>query len=193
MWIKLLGTESMSTLMRPQLINGKWRKPVIQARQKKQLRGYFEKAGVPWIYDADKPEIHSASAYNRKPKGTTFRNNYETRLAMIRKNLSTMDDRIDKARIERLQNKPPTEDEQHMLGVYKALASEAAAGKFKQQTASKARAAAKAENSSIGIETRKSSPVKKQSGSSRGGALSKKERETSSMAGDMVTGREPEQ
>jgi len=132
MWIKLLGADSMGSLMKPQLVNGKWRKPIIQARQKKQLRSYFEKAGVPWIYDADKPEVHSASAYNRKPKGTTFRNNYETRLAMIRKNLATMDDRILKQRTERIANKEPTMDEAHMLGVYKALASEAAAGKFKQ-------------------------------------------------------------
>jgi len=80
-------------------------------------------------------------------------------------------------------------DEAHMLGVYKALASEAAAGKFKQQTASKQRAAAKAEAQSIGIESRKSNPVKGVKGSSRGGALSKKERETTSMAGDMVSGR----
>ena len=43
-----------------------------------------------------------------------------------------MDDRIEKHRTERLENKPQTMDEAHMMGVYKALASEAAAGKFKQ-------------------------------------------------------------
>ena len=79
-----------------------------------------------------------------------------------------------------------------MLGVYKALASEVTAGKYKQATASKARAAAKAADNAIGIETRKSSPVKANAGGSRGGALSKKERETSSMAGDMVQGRPAE-
>ena len=41
MWIKLLNAESMSSLMKPQFINGKWRKPVVQARQRKQLQQYF--------------------------------------------------------------------------------------------------------------------------------------------------------
>ena len=79
-----------------------------------------------------------------------------------------------------------------MLGVYKALASEATAGKFKQQSQSKERAAKAQDNRNLGIDSRKSSPVKSKAGSSRGGALSKKERETGSMAGDMVAGREPD-
>ena len=76
--------------------------------------------------------MHDTSAYNRKPKGTKFKNNYETRLAMVRKNLAGMDDKIHQMRISRLENKKPTQDEQHMLGVYKVLQSEASAGKFKQ-------------------------------------------------------------
>ena len=79
---------------------------------------------------------------------------------MIRKNLSTMDDKILKYRTTRLQTKTPTLDEQHMLGVYKALGAEVTAGKYKQATASKARAAAKAADNAIGIDSRKSSPVK---------------------------------
>ena len=78
-----------------------------------------------------KPEVHENSTYNKKPKGTKFKNNYETRLAMIRKNLSTMDDKIENLRMERLKAKGPTQDEQHMLAVYKALNSEQAAGKYK--------------------------------------------------------------
>lgn len=75
-----------------------------------------------------------------------------------------------------------------MLSVYKALNSEQAAGKFKQQSASKARAAKVAENKNLGIETRKSSPVKKAGGvgASRGGALSKRERETTALGGDLM-------
>ena len=100
MWIKLLGTPSMGTLIRPQFVNGKWNKPVIQGRQKKQLKTYFARAGVPWIYDTERPEIHDTSAYNRKPKGSTFKNNYETRLATVRKNLSVMDERLLKLRVD---------------------------------------------------------------------------------------------
>ena len=94
MWIKLLANDSIATLTRPNFVNGKWHKPVIQGRQKKQLKVYFQRAGVPWIYDKERPEIHETSTYNRKPKGSNFKNNYETRLAMIRKNLSTMDDKL---------------------------------------------------------------------------------------------------
>ena len=129
------------------------------------------------------------STYNKKPKGTAFRNNYETRLAMIRKNLSTMDDKMEQLRYERLKNKKPTYDEQHMMAVYKALNSEQAAGKYKQQSKSKERMAAVQADKSIGIETRKSSPVKSNRGASRGGALSKKDRETNVISGDIVAGR----
>ena len=79
---------------------------------------------MPWIYEPEKPEVHTSSAYNKKPKGTAFRNNYETRLAMIRKNLSTMDEKIMQYRTARLTNKNPTLDEHHMLGVYKVLNAE---------------------------------------------------------------------
>ena len=79
----------MAAMMRPNYVNGHWRKPVISGRQKAQLRRYFETAGVPWIYDPIKPEIHVNSTYNRKPKGTKFANNYETKLAIVRKNLVT--------------------------------------------------------------------------------------------------------
>jgi len=53
------------------------------------LKSYFDLAGVPWIYSKERPEIHADSTYNRRPKGTAFSNNYETRLATIRKNLAT--------------------------------------------------------------------------------------------------------
>lgn len=86
--------------------------------------------------------MHDASTYNRRMKGTVFKNNYETRLATIRKNLSVMDDKLIKLRTDRFEGKAQTYDEQVMLGVYKALQAEQTAGKYKQQSASKARAAA---------------------------------------------------
>jgi len=62
------------------------------------LRTYFEKAGVPWIYSEYRPEIHADSSYNRRPKGTRWSNNYESRVALIRKNLSTQEERLLKLR-----------------------------------------------------------------------------------------------
>jgi hypothetical protein len=44
-----------------------------------------------------------------------------------------MGDRIQKHRVDRLENKKPAYDEAHILGVYKALKGDEAAGKFKQQ------------------------------------------------------------
>ena len=121
MWLKLLSSDSMSTLMRPQFVNGKWRKAEIGGAKKRQLKKYFERAGVPWIYDKEKPEIHEASPYNRKPKGSKFNNNYETRLAIIRKNLSQMDEKLHKLRVDNLTNKKPTKDEENTISIWKAL------------------------------------------------------------------------
>ena len=138
---------------------------------------------MPWIYDKERPEVHATSTYNRPLKGTVFKNNYETRLAMIRKNLSVMDDKLLKLRTDRLKSKEPTYEEKVLLRVHKALSADAGAGKFKQQSASKTRAAkasAKKDMADMGIE-KKSSPVKKSAGASRGGSLSKKFRETVSL------------
>ena len=104
-----------------------------------------------------------------------------------------MDDKLLKLRTDRFEGKTPTYDEQLMLGVYKALNAEQTAGKYKQQSASKARAAAAQENKSLGIDSRKSSPVKANRGSSRGGGLSKKEREVTQMGVDLKEGRKPEE
>ena len=75
-----------------------------------------------------------------------------------------------------------------MLGVYKVLGAEMAGSKFKQSSASKQKAAAAEQSKNMGIEARKGTPVKKSGGSSRGGVLSKKERETSTLGSDLVTG-----
>lgn len=89
MWLKLLAKDkNIGELLKPTFVNGKWRKPDINGRHKKQLQVYFEKAGVPWIYTQQRPEIHTTSAYNRKPKGNKVYNSYEARISMIRKNLS---------------------------------------------------------------------------------------------------------
>ena len=46
----------------------------------------------------ERPEIHDTSAYNRKPKGKMHQLGYEARLAIVRKNLSTQDDKFLKLR-----------------------------------------------------------------------------------------------
>ena len=102
MWIKLLQrNQNISEMIKPQYVNGHWRTPVISGRNKAILRGYFERAGVPWIYDSPKlmDDVDMNSPYNRKPKGHKHERNYETRLAIIRKNLSTAEERLEQHRI----------------------------------------------------------------------------------------------
>ena len=79
------------------------------------MKQYFEQAGLPWIYEQPRPEIHARSTYNRKPKGKKHELNFETRIATIRKNLSTQDERLEKLRMERLEKEP-------LKGVERALA-----------------------------------------------------------------------
>ena len=102
MWLKLLQKNSIQDMMKPQFVNGKWRKPLLQGRQTAELRGYFEKAGVPWIYEKETPAVQMESTYNRKPKRPKIENNEEVRLANIRKALSTQDERLEKLRLERM-------------------------------------------------------------------------------------------
>ena len=62
---------------------------MLSGRRKAELKYYFEKAGLPWIYEKERPEVHLESTYNRKPKGTKIENDFEVKLANIRKALST--------------------------------------------------------------------------------------------------------
>ena len=48
---------------------------------------------------------------------------FEVKLATIRKNLSTQDDKLEKLRQDRIQNKPPTGTDRVFMGVLKALGS----------------------------------------------------------------------
>ena len=173
--------------MKPTFVGGVWRKPQIQARQRKELQNYFNTAGVPWIYSKETPDIHTSSTYNRRPKGTAFSRNYESKLAMIRKNLSQQPDRLMKLRTDRNAAKPYTDDEQTFVGVLKALAAEAGAAKYGRKK--------KVTNDDDGpiVEQRKGSPVKKTTGASKGGQLSKKEREVMGMATDIVGGKKEEE
>ena len=93
-----------------------------------------------------------------------------------------------KLRTDRNALKPYTDDEQTFVGVLKALASEAGAAKYGR----KAKASKGADDGAV-VEQRKGSPVKKTTGASKGGQLSKKEREVMGMATDIVGGKKEEE
>lgn len=67
----------------------------------------------------------------------------------------------------------------------KALASEAGAAKYGQRK----KKGPVSDDASFEPEKRKGSPVKKTAGASKGGQLSKKEREVMGMASDIVGGK----
>ena len=108
-------------MLKPQYVNGHWRKPEISGKKKAELKYYFEKTGVPWIYEKEKPECRETSAYNKRPKGAKHVRNFETRLATIRKNLSTQDEKLEKLRSDRIQNKPHSGVNKYVVASLKAL------------------------------------------------------------------------
>ena len=81
--------SNIGSMIKPSFVNGNWRKPVISGRNKAELKSYFHQAGMPWIYEQAEPSVSEKSAYNRKPKGKKVDNDWENRIAVIRKNLST--------------------------------------------------------------------------------------------------------
>ena len=184
MWLKLLTKGSIPDLLKPQFINGTWRKPSIQGRQKSQLRGYFERAGVPWIYEKETPEVHMNSTYNRKPKKTKLDQNYEVRLANIRKALSTQDDRLEKLRYDRMALKPWSGHDKVLVGTLKALqAGESEAKKVTNKQSQAANKVAETmELKEMGIDGFSKKVGSKSGMTSKGGNIGKKEREVIQMA-----------
>ncbi|CDW86245.1 UNKNOWN [Stylonychia lemnae] len=183
MWLKLLSRSSIEDLIKPQLVNGSWRRPAIGGKQKADLRQYFQKAGVPWIYEKETPDVHFESTYNRKPKGSAVERNYEVRLASIRRALSTQDERLDKMRQEKIQSKPYKGYDRLMAGVLKALnqgEGEQKRGSAKQQMLAQ-RAVELAEKKSLGIKGTSKKQGSKSGITSKGGHFGKKEREVFEM------------
>ena len=171
-------------MLKPTFTNGKWRKPLLQGRQKAELKGYFEKTGVPWIYEQDRADVHMNSTYNRKPKKAKIEQNQEVRLANIRKALSTQEERIDKLRLEKMASKPWTGHDKILIGTLKALQmGETEAKKTTaKQSAAAVKAAEIADLKELGITgiTRKTGS--KSGMTSKGGSIGKKEREVLNLA-----------
>ena len=152
------------------------------------MKTYFERAGVPWTYDKPHQEVHTQSPYNRQPKGRKHDNNFETRLAMIRKNLSTADDRLEQHRLNRLKNKTPAKSFQVDMAIHKALLAEATAAKFAAKRGTSSKKAAP-QDALEGMPTsRKSSPIKGTKGASKGGNVSKKVREHNALLNETMEG-----
>ena len=91
--------------------------------------------------------------------------------------------------------------EKIFVGVYKDLQAQGAAAKYAAAQASGTtqgakgrleRAAQKEQDAKLGISPRKSSPVKGNKGQSKGGSISKKERESLALASQTIMGKAEE-
>ena len=174
-------------MIKPQVVNGKWRSPVIGGRQKAELKKYFKMSGVPWIYETPRPEVHVTSAYNRKPKGHKHELNAETRIAVIRKALSTQDDRLEKLRQDRYDNMPLKTFDKTMFLILKSLKFEESGGSRSKSAKRAAAASEKQDEKDLGIEqSNRKSPAKKGKGASKGGNLNKKTRAAFDLAGASI-------
>ena len=188
MWLKLLSKQqSIGEMLKPTLINGRWRKPTLQGKQKAELRTYFEKAGVPWIYEKETPVVHEGSAYNIKPKKQLLGDldsSFEVRIATIRRALAGQDERLLKLRQERIANKPWVGQDKILVAVLKALqASETEAKKAStKQSAAAQKAAEIAELKEMGIDGFSKKTGSKSGMTSKGGSIGKKEREVLNLA-----------
>lgn len=91
-----------------------------------------------------------------------------------------------KLRTDRQAAKPYTEDEQCFVGVLKCLNQEAGAAKFARSQQGKKSSAGGDDDGP----KKAGSPVKQVRGVSKGGQLSKKEREVMGMAKGVVEGKE---
>ena len=138
---------------------------------------------MPWIYEKEKPDVQMNSPYNRKPKGSGAERDYEVKLATIRKALSTQDDRWEKIRAERNLHRPWIGYDRVIAGTFKGLASgEGDSKKGAKSAAAAKRAAEKAELKELGIKVGGKKTGSKAGMTSKGGNISKKEREVLNMA-----------
>lgn len=154
MWLKLLKQPSLKDMMTSG-INHKGHRtyPMINGRQKRCLKRYFEVAGVPWIYQKNpRGEVHFKSPYNRSPKPTLRERAEPERIQKIRDNLATMDDRLEKLRFENAEKKGYTGLNFVVAGMLKSLqsASSGSKGSNKKNRAAE-RIAEKTEMESIGV------------------------------------------
>ena len=137
---------------------------------------------MPWIYEKEKPEVHFASTYNRKPKGDAVERNYEVRLANVRKALSTQDDRLAKLRQDKLNAKPWSGYDRVIMGVMKAMGQGENESKRGGKSAMlAAKAAEQAEKRALGIKSTGKKTATKIGMTSKGGQIGKKEREVLNM------------
>jgi hypothetical protein len=105
MWMKLLSKMDIKEAIKPQFVNGRWRGAALNGKDKANLKKCFRLAGLPWIYEPERPKIDENSPYNRKPKGHKKDLKYEMRLADIRRNLRNQDELYAKMRTEKANAK----------------------------------------------------------------------------------------
>lgn len=169
MWLRLFRADKVEPLFKATKVGHQWRRAVMSGKQKRELKHYFKRAGLPFVWE--EPKDPNNSAYNRAPKGLKRDRVHEIRLAEIRKNMVEMDEKVAQFRQDQVNNR-------NYKGANKI---------FLQMTTAywKHNRASKHEGKGQVKSNKRSGPAKNLPlGASRGGNITRKERET----GDVVTG-----
>ena len=83
MWTKI-PYMTLSEAMKPQFVNGVWKKAALGGRYRNVLRKEFLKAGVPWEFEQPKSARHP---FHRAPKGNKDQRTKKERVERIIKAL----------------------------------------------------------------------------------------------------------
>ncbi|KAK8800800.1 hypothetical protein WA538_004140 [Blastocystis sp. DL] len=108
---KYYQLETIAKVIKPQLVNGVWRKPKLSARRVARIRkeclryGTINGVQTKWDPEWDKPK---KSWIPRPPKGHAYDRALPDRIALIDKNMKAMPKLIEETRKEAYLSKPHT-------------------------------------------------------------------------------------
>ena len=119
-----------------------------------------------------------------------YARNFETRIAVVRKNMSTQEEKLEKLRQDRYDNKPPAGMDRTIFLVLKSLKFEDGAAKHRSAGAGKAaKAGQRQELGEMGIELKLTKGGTRR-GASRGGTISKRAQAVFDLSGASIADME---
>ncbi len=104
MWTRLLYMP-LPQAFKPNLVNGRWHRPLISARYRNMLKYHFRANAVPWTYENKEAKVNPR---HKAPKGHKFERERPIKLAKIKKALENQPEQILKYRQEAINNRKLT-------------------------------------------------------------------------------------
>ena len=97
-WTKLLYVD-IGKAIRPNMVEGVWRRPEVSARYKATLKKHFQLEGLPWLYESNIRT--TTNPRHKKPKGHKHEFKKPIHLAKVKKSLEESQEALDKFRRDR--------------------------------------------------------------------------------------------